>query len=63
MKKSEILFELSKCVAETKKKSEQMHFGKVVPIDLFDTELPECQKPSIIKKKCNICKRAVSEVQ
>ena len=34
-----------------KKKSEQMHFGKVVPIDLFDTELPECQKPSIIKKK------------
>lgn len=51
------------CCRDKKKKSEQMHFGKVVPIDLFDTELPECQKPSIIKKKCNICKRAVSEVQ
>ena len=38
MKKSEILWELPKCFIE--KQNEQILLEKVVPIDLFDSELP-----------------------
>ena len=38
MKKFEILWELPKCFTE--KQNEQILLEKVVPIDLFDSELP-----------------------